>query len=121
MRSLFLDAEHQQELVKAYKTTTDKRLRERIQAVLMTAQGHSQPQIAAALCLCTRTVRRYLRAYQKEGLRNVIERLWKRLRHHATHNRLFTDSTELQRTLGQHFTWLQAHRAEVRFLISAQL
>ena len=68
MRSIFLDAEHQQELVEAYKTTTDKRLRERIQAVLMTAQGHSQPEIAAALCLCTRTVRRYLRAYQKEGL-----------------------------------------------------
>ena len=71
MRSLFLDAEHQQELVKAYKTPTDKRLRERIQAVLRTAQGHSQPQIAAALCLCTRTVRRSLRAYQKEGLRGL--------------------------------------------------
>lgn len=54
MRSFVLDAEHQhqQQLVESYKTTTDKRLRERM-AVLMTAQGHSQPAIAAALCLST--------------------------------------------------------------------
>lgn len=50
---------------------------------------------------------------------NVIERLWKRLRHHATHNHLFKDSAELQRTLGKHFTWLQAHRPQIRSLIRA--
>ena len=43
---------------------------------------------------------------------DVIKRLWKRRRQHATHNHLFPDAITIQRTLGQHFTWLQAHRAE---------
>lgn len=68
MHSLLLEAEAQQELVQAYKQTRDKRLRERIQAVLMTAQGQSQQKVAAALCLSTRTVRRYLQTYRQRGL-----------------------------------------------------
>lgn len=42
MQPLLFDAEAQQELVQAYKHTSDKRLCERIQAALMTANSGSK-------------------------------------------------------------------------------
>lgn len=50
---------------------------------------------------------------------NPVERLWKLLRHRATHNRLFDDSAHLQRTLAQHLSWLQKHREHVRSAVGA--
>lgn len=88
--------------------------------VVLTIDGapwHRGPRIQKALARVPHVQLYRLPSYSPQL--NVIERLWKRLRHHATHNRLFADSAELQRTLGRHFTWLQAHRAEVRSLISA--
>lgn len=90
--------------------------------VVMTVDGapwHRGPRIRAALARVPHVQLYRLPSYSPQL--NVIERLWKRLRQHATHNRLFADAAQLQRTLGRHLAYLQAHRAQVRSLISSPL
>ena len=72
MGSLYIDADRQQDhWVFSMGGVSFMLAERRIQAVLMTAQGHSQPEIAAALCLCTRTVRRYLQTYDPVHMRST--------------------------------------------------
>lgn len=60
------------ELEKLVRTTADKRVRERCQAVLMAAQGLTQPQIAKALVTSMRTVQRHLERFRRAGLTGVV-------------------------------------------------
>ncbi|AKT38713.1 helix-turn-helix domain-containing protein [Chondromyces crocatus] len=60
------------QLEEIFQTTTDRRFRNRVQAILMTHRGRTQPQIAADLLVDERTVRRWLTAWRDkrlEGLR----------------------------------------------------
>ena len=55
-----------------FKTTNDRRLRNRVQAVLLAYRGRTQPEIAADLLVDERTVRRWLEAWRQgrlDGLR----------------------------------------------------
>ena len=67
-----LGDEERTELEKLVRTTTDRRVRERCQALLMAAQGLTQPQIAAALVTSMRTVQRHLERFRHSGLAGVV-------------------------------------------------
>ena len=56
------------ELEEIFKTTNDRRLRNRVQAVLLTFRGRTQGEIAADLLVDERTVRRWLEAWRRGGL-----------------------------------------------------
>ena len=49
---------------------------------------------------------------------NPIERLWKRLRRRATHNRLFECLADLKRSLRASLCYFQTMRGRVRSLIA---
>lgn len=51
-----------------FRTTTDRRLRDRLQIVLMAARGRRPAEIAADPGISTRTVPRWLNAYLDRGL-----------------------------------------------------
>jgi transposase len=51
-----------------FRATADRKLRDRLQIVLMAARGHRPGQIAADLGVSTRTVPRWLNAYLERGL-----------------------------------------------------
>lgn len=51
-----------------FRTTADRKLRDRLQIVRMAARGHRPREIAAALGVSTRTVPRWLNAYLEKGL-----------------------------------------------------
>jgi transposase len=62
-------SEHERRLLKdTFKTTPDRRLRDRCQAILMADRGRSHHHIAADLAISTRTLQRWLNAYQAQGL-----------------------------------------------------
>jgi transposase len=50
-----------------FRTSTDRRLRDRCQAVLLAAGGMSRPAIATALLTSERSVRRWLAAFRAQG------------------------------------------------------
>jgi transposase len=56
------------ELEELFKTTDDRRLRTRAQALLMTYRGRTQAEIAADLLVDERTVRRWLEVWRQRGL-----------------------------------------------------
>lgn len=52
---------------------------------------------------------------------NPVERLWKLLRHRATHNRLFDHVDQLHAVLRKHLDWLQVNREPVRSVLGSSL
>jgi transposase len=62
-----LDQQAQAELDQRYRTTHDAETRTRYQMVLLSAQGHSAPQIATLTRRSADTVRRVLRRYLAGG------------------------------------------------------
>lgn len=63
-----LSEEETKKLQKTFKTTNDRRLRNRCQAVLMAARGRKHGDIAADLQISPRTLQRWLNAYMERGL-----------------------------------------------------
>jgi len=61
------DHDHQQ-LEHTFKTTADRRLRDRCQALLMANRGRRHHQIAEDLRVTPRTLQRWLHAYRTGGL-----------------------------------------------------
>jgi transposase len=55
-------------LERVFRTTEDRKLRDRVQIVLMAHRGRPHKDIAADLGLSTRTVPRWLNAYLERGL-----------------------------------------------------
>jgi len=55
-------------LENTFKTTSNRRLRHRCQAILMAARGRRHHHIAEDLGISTRTLQRWLQAYQTHGL-----------------------------------------------------
>jgi transposase len=58
----------QAELEHTFKTTTDRRLRDRFQAVLMASRGRKRMAIAQYLGVHRTTVRLWLNQYHQHGL-----------------------------------------------------
>jgi hypothetical protein len=58
-----LSEEAKQELVETFKTTSDRRLRDRCQAVLMKAENRTQKAIARDLHVTSRSIYNWLTAY----------------------------------------------------------
>ena len=67
MITLTLNESERQQLETIFKTTADRRLRERCQAILMAARQRRHFQIAQDVGVSTRTVQRWLNAYAHSG------------------------------------------------------
>jgi transposase len=59
-------------LERVFRETADRRLRDRVQIVLMAHRGRAHAQIAADLAISRRTVPRWLNAYLDRGLDGLI-------------------------------------------------
>lgn len=68
MRRIRLTATEQAQLEQSFKTTHDRRLRDRCQAVLMAHRGRKRRLIAQDLGVHRTTVRLWLTQYQAQGL-----------------------------------------------------
>jgi transposase len=68
MRRIRLTATEQAQLEQIFKTTNDRRLRDRCQAVLMAHRGRKRKTIAQDLGVHRTTVRLWLKHYQERGL-----------------------------------------------------
>jgi transposase len=68
MRRIRLTATEQGQLEQIFKTTDDRRLRDRCQAVLMAHRGRKRKMIAQDLGVHRTTVRLWLKQYQEQGL-----------------------------------------------------
>ena len=68
MRRIRLTAMEQAQLEHTFKTTPDRRLRDRCQAILMAGRGRKRRIIAQDLGVHRTTVRRWLTQYQERGL-----------------------------------------------------
>jgi len=68
MRRIRLTTTEQAQLEQIFKTTDDRRLRDRCQAILMVHRGRKRKVIAQDLGLHRTTVRLWLRQYQEQGL-----------------------------------------------------
>ena len=68
MQRIQLTATAQAQLEHTFKTTTDRRLRDRCQAVLMASRGRKRRTIAQDLGVHRTTVRRWLTHYHERGL-----------------------------------------------------
>lgn len=68
MRRIRLTAMEQAQLEQLFKTTDDRRLRARSQAVLMASRGRKRKSIAQDLGVHRTTVRLWLKHYQEHGL-----------------------------------------------------
>jgi transposase len=68
MRRIRLTAAEQGQLEHMFKTTTDRRLRDRCQAVLMASRSRKHKTIAQDLGVHRTTVRLWLKQYQEQGL-----------------------------------------------------
>ena len=68
MRRIRLTATEQAQLEHTFKTTSDRRLRDRCQAVLMASRGRKRKTIAQDLGVHRTTVRRWLTQYHEHGL-----------------------------------------------------
>ncbi len=73
MKITFHDQARQQ-LEELFKTTPDRRLRTRYQAILMASRGRRHRQIAEDLSISGRTLQRWLHAYQAQGLAGLKPR-----------------------------------------------
>ena len=68
MRRIRLTATEQTQLEQIFKTTDDRRLRDRCQAVLMAHRGRKRKTIAQDLGVHRTTVRLWLKQYQERGM-----------------------------------------------------
>jgi transposase len=71
MRRIQLTAPEHAQLEHTFKTTTDRRLRDRCQAVLMASRGRRRRAIAQDLGVHRTTVRRWLQQYHAQGLEGL--------------------------------------------------
>ena len=69
----FLSDEQVAVLRTAHKTTREKRLADRIKAVVMLHHGFTYEQIAQALFLDEVTLRRYVQQFQEQGIDGLLE------------------------------------------------
>lgn len=69
----FLTDHQVQVLKQAHRTIRDKKLADRIKAVLSLNAGHEYSQVASILLLDEVTLRRYVQKFQKEGLDGLLE------------------------------------------------
>jgi len=69
----FLTDEQVMVLRTAHKTTREKRLADRIKAILMLHHGFTYEQIAQALLLDEVTLRRYVKQFQQKGIDGLLE------------------------------------------------
>lgn len=68
MQRIRLTATEQTHLEQTFKTTEDRRLRDRCQAVLMASRGRKRQTIAQDLGVHRTTVRLWLKQYQAQGM-----------------------------------------------------
>jgi transposase len=61
-------------LEQAFRSTEDRKLRDRLQIVLLAHRGRKHQDIAAALCLHRRSVQRWLNAYLERGFDGLLPR-----------------------------------------------
>lgn len=61
-------------LEEAFRTTEDRKLRDRLQIVLLAHRGRKHQDIAADLCVNRRSVQRWLNAYCERGLAGLVPR-----------------------------------------------
>ena len=89
MFRIHLSAEEQRVVEQQYKASTDRRLRDRCQAVLMAHRGRKRRAIAEDLGMHRTTVKKWLDQYRARGVaglevrrapgyRNVFPRRWPR-------------------------------------------
>ena len=71
MITLTLNESERQQLETTFKTTADRRLRERCQAILMADRQRRHCQIAQDVGVSTRTVQRWLHAYAQVGFNGL--------------------------------------------------
>ena len=71
MQRIRLTATEQAQLEQLFKTTTDRRLRDRCQAVFMASRGRKRKTIAQDLGVHRTTVRLWLKHYQARGLEGL--------------------------------------------------
>src|SRR2546421_8030710 len=57
-----------EQLEQAFRATEDRKLRDRLQIVLLAHRGRKHRDIAADLCINRRSVQRWLNAYLERGL-----------------------------------------------------
>ncbi len=69
----FLTPEQVRVLRQAHRTIRDKKLADRIKAVLSLNGGHEYSQVASILLLDEVTLRRYVNKFQKKGLSGLLE------------------------------------------------
>jgi transposase len=69
-----LPAEELRTVSHAFRTTPDRRLRDRLQIVLLAQRGRPHQAIAQDLAISTRTVQRWLNAYLEQGLEGLRPR-----------------------------------------------
>lgn len=68
MIRVHLPADELRRLQRTFRTTADRRLRDRMQIVLLAQRGRPHQDIAADLAISTRSVQRWLNAYLERGL-----------------------------------------------------
>lgn len=66
-----LNEAQQRELEQVFKQTSDRKLRDRVQIVLMAHRGRPREQIVSDLGVNRRTVQRWLNAYLERGLEGL--------------------------------------------------
>jgi transposase len=71
MTHLDLSGREIKELEHIFKSTEDRRLRDRAQAMLMLHRGQSQPQVAVDLAVDERTVRRWVERWRADGVEGL--------------------------------------------------
>lgn len=86
----FLTEEQVQVLRQAHRTIRDKKLADRIKAVLSLNQGYEYAQVAQILLLDEITLRRYVKSFKEKGLDGLLE-----LHYHGGQARL-TRTQELE-------------------------
>jgi transposase len=67
--ALYLNAGEVEQLTEVFRTTDDRRLRDRAQAVLMASHGRTTAQIAEDMAVHISTIRRWLAHWRRGGLR----------------------------------------------------
>jgi transposase len=63
-----------EQLEAAFRSTEDRKLRDRLQIVLLAHKGRKHQDIAADLCINRRSVQRWLNAYLERGLGGLVPR-----------------------------------------------
>jgi transposase len=71
MTHLDLSDREIEELEHIFKSTEDRRMRDRAQAMLMLHRGQSQPQVAVNLAVDERTVRRWVERWRADGVEGL--------------------------------------------------